>query len=263
MRPPSRCLGELSFQEVSRSLHETSIVCLPLGAIEQHGPHLPLNTDVTVAEGFSERVIARWGDEFDMWLLPSVPLGLSREHDWAPGTLSLSISAFVVLIKEVAREIVRSLPSRNLLIMNGHGGNRGVLDNLLHELQSEFGLNCCVVHPFDLARSHTSIPEGDVHGGIAETSVMLVLAPHLVHQERLEPAVQLPDQKSMLALIFDRGVSFPWRSDDPRLARNGAIGDASAASDEFGQRIIDAVLMQMQPVLVRLLENQQTIRRPC
>ena len=67
----------------------------------------------------------------------------------------------------------------------------------------------------------------------------------------------------MLALIFDRGVSFPWRSDDPRLARNGAIGDASAASVEFGQRIIDAVLMQMQPVLVRLLENQRTIKRGC
>src|SRR5262245_33996142 len=108
MRPASRCLGELAFPEVTRCLKETSILCLPLGAIEQHGPHLPLNTDVVVAEGLCQRMIAHWGDKFDLWLLPTVSLGLSREHDWAPGTVSLSIEAFVLLLKQMARELVRS-----------------------------------------------------------------------------------------------------------------------------------------------------------
>ena len=258
MQSASRCLGELAFPEVSCRLKETSILCLPLGAIEQHGPHLPLNTDIAVAEGLCQRIVARWGDEFDLWQLPTISLGMSREHDWAPGTLSLSIEAFVKLLREIARELVRALPARNLLIMNGHGGNRGVLENLLHELQSEFALNCCVVHPFDLACRELNFPAGDVHAGLAETSVMLVMAPHLVRQERLESTVRLPDQTA--TLIFDRAVSFPWRSNDPRLARNGVIGDAGPASVQLGQAIIDEVVRQIEPVLLRLLENQQTIR---
>src|SRR5689334_20141614 len=114
----SRVIGELAFPEVTRRLKETSILCLPLGAIEQHGAHLPLDTDVIVAEGLTRRIIEQRREEFDLWQLPTIPLGLSREHGWAPGTLSLSINAFTILLRELAREIVRALPARNLVIIN-------------------------------------------------------------------------------------------------------------------------------------------------
>src|SRR3954470_22674885 len=91
---PSRRLIELTSAESARLIKETSILCLPLGAIEQHGPHLPLNTDLIVAEGLARRIVAQAGDAFDLWRLPALPLGLSREHDWAPGTLSLSVQNF-------------------------------------------------------------------------------------------------------------------------------------------------------------------------
>src|SRR3954468_618988 len=103
---PSRRLIELTSAESARLIRETSILCLPLGAIEQHGPHLPLDTDVVVAEGLTRRIVERWGDEFDLWQLPTVPIGLSREHDWAPGTLSLSIQGFVTLLRDLARDLV-------------------------------------------------------------------------------------------------------------------------------------------------------------
>ena len=77
----------------------------------------------------------------------------------------------------MARDIVRALPARNLAIVNGHGGNRGVLDNLIHELRGDFALNACVVHPFDLSKVATGATSPDVHGGKSETSVMLALAP--------------------------------------------------------------------------------------
>ncbi len=169
------------FAEVAQRLRDTSILCLPLGAIEQHGPHLPLNTDVIVAEELTRRIVARWGDELDLWQLPTVSIGLSREHDWSPGTLSLTIQSFVALFRDLARDIVRALPARNLAIVNGHGGNRGVLDNLMHELAGDFALNACVIHPVrpgerDAMASANLGP--DVHGGKGETSVMLALAPH-------------------------------------------------------------------------------------
>src|SRR5712691_10182779 len=120
---PSRRLIELTSAESARLISETSILCLPLGAVEQHGPHLPLNTDVVVAEGLTRRIVARWGEEFDLWQLPTVALGLSREHDWAAGTLSLSVQGFAGLLREIARELVRATPAHHLAIVNGHGGN--------------------------------------------------------------------------------------------------------------------------------------------
>jgi creatinine amidohydrolase len=255
MTPPSRLIGNLAYPDVSRYLQETSILCLPLGAIEQHGAHLPLNTDVVIAEGLTRRIIEHCGEEFDLWQLPTVPLGLSREHDWAPGTLSLSIRAFSILLRDLAREIVRALPARNLAIINGHGGNRGLLENLLHELRSDFALNTCVLHPFDLAKAETG-PSLDVHGGKSETSVMLVLAPELVRRELMAAAKSSPDQKTIETVIFDRGVSWPWRTNDPQLATGGIIGGAQDASPAFGNAIIESVVKEASAVFQRLLENQ-------
>ena len=259
-RLSSRLIGDLTSPEISRRLKDTSILCLPLGAIEQHGAHLPLNTDVVVAEELTRRIVARWGEEFDLWQLPTIPIGLSREHDWAPGTMSLSIQSFTALLRDLAGAIVRGLPARNLVIVNGHGGNRGILDNLLHELRGDFALNPCVIHPFDLAKVATG--EGpDVHGGKSETSVMLALAPDLVRRDLIEPAGEGPNAATIHALIFNRGVSFPWRTDDPRLARGGIIGDAHAATAELGHAIVDSVVAEAGGVLARLLENQKLMRQ--
>src|ERR1700692_4342354 len=144
---PSRLIGELTFPDVSRVLKQSSILCLPIGSIEQHGPHLPLNTDVVLAEEYVRRIIAHWGEALDVWQLPTLSVSLAREHEWAPGTLSLSIQGMTALVRDLGREIARALPARNLAIVNGHGGNRGILEALAQDLRADFGLNVCVMHP--------------------------------------------------------------------------------------------------------------------
>lgn len=263
-RPEPRSLGALTYPEVSGKLKPSSILCLPLGATEQHGAHLPLNTDVVVAEGLTRALVARLGEEFDLWQLPSLSIGLSREHDWAPGTLSLSVATFAALIKEIAREVVRALPARNLVIVNGHGGNRGILENLLHEITGDLALNACVIHPFDLAKGATAASAStapDVHGGADETSVMLALAPELVRRDLIAGAAP-PTDDVIAALIFDRGVTWPWRTDDARLAQGGIIGDPRAASAERGQAMIEAIVEAARGVLARLIANQAALKTP-
>jgi creatinine amidohydrolase len=155
---------------------------------------------------------------------------------------------------------VRSLPARNLVIVNGHGGNRGVLENLVRELLGDCGIHACVIHPFDLSKAapHSSAP--DVHGGKAETSVMLALAPDLVRRDEIgrpKQAAEPKAQRDIEALVFDRGVTWPWRSDDPRLADRGVIGEAHAASAEHGEKIVESIVSETRAVLERLLENQR------
>ncbi len=260
--PSPRSLGDLTYSEISGKVRETSILCLPIGAIEQHGAHLPLNTDIVVAEELTRAMIARWGDQFDLWQLPTLAIGLSREHDWAPGTLSLSVQGFAGLLMEMARDIVRALPARNLAIVNGHGGNRGILESLLHELRADLALNACVIHPFDLSRVAPKPAAPDVHGGAGETSVMLALAPDLVRRDMIAATTPPSRQDAAAALIFDRGVSWPWRTDDPRLAQMGVIGDPGAASAELGRAIVESMIEETRGVLARLLENQKLMGKP-
>jgi creatinine amidohydrolase/Fe(II)-dependent formamide hydrolase-like protein len=253
---PGRAIGELTFPEIATRLTARSILCLPVGSIEQHGPHLPLNTDAVLAEEIARRVIARWGETLDLWKLPIVSVSLAREHAWAAGTLSLSIEGITSLMRDLGRSIARALPTRNLAIINCHGGNRGILDALIQDLQADCGLNVCVLHPAIWAETMEPAPAlPDIHGGKMETSLMLALAPHLVHMDRIGPLNAQPDADAVRKIVLDPAVSWPWTSDDKRISDSGVIGDARSASAELGQRLLDHVIDKAGGALRQLLER--------
>jgi len=251
-----RTIGNLTFQEVGSALRETSILCLPMGSMEQHGPHLPLNTDAVLAEAFTRRIVERWGDAYDLWQLPPLAVGLSREHDWAAGTLSLSVSGMTAYLRDLGREIARSLPARNLLLVNGHGGNRGMLEAIGRELRGDFGLNIGVLHLGAMMSPVTNAAVPEIHAGRDETSAMLALAPDLVRQERLSEARGPSGGDAIRSLVLDPATSWPWSSDDKRIAALGVMGDARDASVVHGQAIVERVVAATEPVLRQLLENQ-------
>jgi creatinine amidohydrolase/Fe(II)-dependent formamide hydrolase-like protein len=255
---PSRRIGDLTFQEVSRRLGAGSILCLPLGSLEQHGPHLPLDTDAVLAEALTEAIIARWGETYDLWQLPMLPWGLSREHAWAAGTMSLTVAAMSAVLHDLGREIARALPARNLAIVNGHGGNRGILDAVMHEFRIDFGLNVCALHFGALISPVTGAAVPEIHGGKDETSVMLALAPDRVRRERIADLKTPPDGDAIRSLVLDPGASFPWSSGDNRIADTGIIGDAAAASVEHGRAIVQRVVEAADGILKLLLENSRT-----
>jgi creatinine amidohydrolase len=252
----NRTIGDLTFQEVGAMLRATSILCLPMGSMEQHGPHLPLNTDAVLAEAFTRLIVERWGEAYDLWRLPGLPVGLSREHGWAPGTLSLSVAGMTAYLRDLGREIAHALPTRNLLIVNCHGGNRGMLEALGREMRSDFGLNLCALHTGALMSPASDAVLPEIHAGRDETSVMLALTPQLVRRERIAQLKDPPDGATVRALILDPGTSWPWSSDDPRIAEAGVIGDARTASAELGQAIVGRVVEAAGAALRQLRENQ-------
>ncbi|MFO1158807.1 MAG: creatininase family protein [Reyranellaceae bacterium] len=256
----SRLLGNLTFEEIAR-LGERSMLVLPIGSMEQHGPHLPLDTDAILAERLVEAIAARFGEAFDLWQLPLLPLGLSREHAWASGTLSLSITTLTTLLRELAGEIARSLPARNLMIVNGHGGNRGLLEVLNYELKAEFGLNVCALHTGALMGAVPAAGLPEIHAGRDETSLMLALAPDRVRLERIASLDKSVGEEEVRTTILDPGVSWPWSSGDPRIAHRGVIGDPTGSSAEHGRIILERMLQAAEAALRRLLANQEAQRK--
>ena len=251
----NRWYGSLSAPDVSSRLTEESILCLPIGSYEQHGPHLPLHTDTVIAEQFTERIVERYGDQHDMWAFPAVPYGLSLEHAWSPGTISLRAGMLTAFLDMVAGEFARATAARRLLIVNGHGGNRGILEAAIYELQAAHHMRICVVHPSSLStvRVESALPE--IHAGLRETSVMLALAPGSVHLDRL-PDTFAPDESSrdqIRRLVLDRGTSWPWSSGDASIATSGITGgDPRMASADLGESVIASALDACGTVLEQL-----------
>lgn len=260
MQAPDRNFSHLSCEQMGEAVGVDSVLCVPVGAFEQHGPHLPLGTDAILARSFAESLVVRYGESHDLWLMPSFEFGLSSEHAWSDGTISLSIELYVRLFHEVVRGLVHSQPARNMVLVNGHGGNRGVLEALIQEFRAWYGVVAIVMHPSALSDVRSSSGFAEVHSGKGETSRMMAVAPELVAGSRIPSPLREGDQPDASALVLSRSVTWPWYSNDAGIGQNGVIGDAAAASPELGQEILDSALANAQGVLDTLIAFGKQVR---
>ncbi len=233
----SRLLGDLSALQLSAELSKDSIVVLPLGAIEQHGPHLPLNTDFVVADAVSRAAVEKFGAETNAWLLPTLPFTKSNEHAWAAGTMWLSATTMMSVIDDIGR-CVAATPAKKLMFINGHGGNSALMAMMNRELRLKYGLQTFLAHPHMPADQGGSSAESElgmgVHGGVDETSVMLHLRPDLVDMSLAVRRVPEGLAKNE-HVKFGGRVAFGWLSND--FFPEGHIGDPTGASAELGARM--------------------------
>jgi creatinine amidohydrolase len=240
----SRALIDLRAPEVAARLTESSVVIQPVGAVEQHGPHLPLSTDLVIASALAEAAVEAHGDDLDLWLLPPLAYTKSNEHAWAPGTIWLSPQTMLSVLDDLGRSLA-TLPARKLVFLNGHGGNSALLAVANRELRLAHGLLTFLMHPSQPRDSGGAADEHDdelgmgVHAGRDETSVMLHLRPELVDMSLAARSV--PEALAGAEHVrFGGSVSFGWSSDD--LAQNGVIGDPTLASAELGAQLWDGML---------------------
>lgn len=243
--PPTRRLADLRAPDIERLLGERSVIIQPVGAIEQHGPHLPFNTDLIIAEAVADALVDRFGDELDLWLLPAMPYSKSNEHAWSAGSVWFGPDTMLKMLDDLGRSIAM-LPAERLVFLNGHGGNSSLLNVACRELRLHHGLRTFLAHPAvppDQGGASSEVEHGmGIHGGLRETSMMLHLRPDLVDMDvagRRIPA-QLIDNDHVR---FGGSVSFGWLSND--WSDDGYIGDATGATAEQGRRDFDAAVAQL------------------
>jgi len=231
----TRALDALRAPELAERLTAGSILVLPVGATEQHGPHLPFNTDSVVAEAVAEATVAEVGAEVDAWLLPTLTYSKSNEHAWSAGTFWLSARTLLAVLEDLGR-CVAATAAKRLVFLNGHGGNSSLLNVACRELRLQFGLRTFLAHPSVPPDQGGSSPSEElgmgIHGGLEETSIMLHLRPDLVH---LDAGFRnVPEGLAENRYVrFGGAVSFGWLSND--FGPSGHIGDPTGATAERGK----------------------------
>jgi creatinine amidohydrolase len=245
---------ELTWRDFQSRNMETAIAVLPIAAVEQHGPHLPVGVDSMIAEGHLAAVKAALPDDIDALFLPLQCVGKSNEHLHFPGTLTLSAESALRAWTEIGESVARA-GCRRLVVVNSHGGNMSVMDIVARELRVRCGM--LAVHTawvrMGLPAGLTSERESTfgIHGGDYETSLMLHFRPECVKLDQLAdfPSAGESYAKAFAKLRVTQPAGFGWMSQD--LNPEGVVGEAHLATAAKGA----AIAAHVEAEFIKLLRD--------
>lgn len=260
--PPKRYFPYLTWKEIAEMPHkENTVIIQPIGAIEQHGHHLPIAVDSAISLGVLGKALAQLDDTIPAYALPCLYYGKSNEHAGFPGTITLSAETLLSVIKEMAASIYSS-GFRKLVLMNSHGGQPQIMEIAARDLHQE--------HPdfkvFPFFTWHVPNITGEliskqelehgIHAGDAETSIMLSLLPE---QVKMDLAVkEYPQNLPQDSLLSMEGkLPFAWLTKE--VSTTGVMGDATVATSEKGDRILASLADGWVAVIKDVYEFQGLI----
>lgn len=244
--------ADLKTADFARLDAARTVAVLPLGATEQHGPHLPLDVDRAIAEGIVAAALPRVAADVPVLVLPAQAVGYSPEHAAFPGTLTLPYEAVLASWVAIGEGVARA-GVRKLLLFNAHGGQSSLMDIAARELRTR-GL---IVYRCDwwnlpLGDALNSLFSADeqrfgVHGGEIETSLMLALAPGSVDMSRAQEFGSSARERASSFPTLGRSAKLGWHMQDYNTY--GAAGNAAAASAQKGHALLEAVAQQLAILL--------------
>jgi creatinine amidohydrolase len=239
------------------ALPADTVAVLPVAAVEQHGPHLPVSVDACINEHLIDLAVAK-ADGLPFLVLPMQAVGKSNEHLGFAGTLSLSAETTIRLWTEIGESVHRS-GVRRMLIFNSHGGQPQIADIVARDLRVRLGMFVATASWWQIGMLEHDFSENElrngIHGGAIETSLMLHFRPELVSLDRARNFVSLGEtieKENRFLRPEGRGVGFGWQSQD--LHEEGVCGDASRADAALGAKIADEVsdnLLQLLQEIAR------------
>ena len=248
---------ELASPEFTRLDPTSTVAVLPVGAIEQHGPHLPVAVDTCLNEAIIRRALELLPPNTPVLVLPTTAVGKSNEHIDFPGTLTLSAGTLIRVWYEIGAS-VRRAGLRKLLLFNSHGGQPQVMQIVARELRIDHQMLVVAANWFSWG-----VPDGlfearelrhGIHGGSVETAMMLALRPDLVERDAAADfvPVTVADDLAYPRLRALGAAGLGWQAQD--LHREGVCGDAGRATADAGRAVIEHAaqcLVELAQELVR------------
>lgn len=244
---------ELTWKDIEKKAENDAVVIIPVGSIEQHGPHLPVGTDILISSTVSCRVAEIMNSNgYPTLVTPSVWTGNSAHHMMFPGTISFDYSVFDNVLKQICLSVIEH-GFKKIVFINGHGGNTSPIKVSLIEINKMLGRPAFAINYWDSAKEELKnildTDEDIGHSGEAETSIVMALRPELIKRP-LDKAIG-PDRPDPIEIDQRRdAMAYTFRTMEDRTD-TGVIGHAPSATKEKGERILKAVTNNLAEFLVR------------
>jgi creatinine amidohydrolase len=257
--PPDRFFPYLTWTTIDQMPDRANVVVLqPIGAIEQHGPHLPLIVDAAIATAVLGKALSQLESTVPAYALPPLYYGKSNEHWHFPGTITLSAQTLISLLMEVAESLYRA-GFRKFVLVNAHGGQPQVLEIVardLHQKYPDFQVFPLFVWNVPNIAAELLNPieaQLGIHAGDAETSLLLSILPETVKMdEAVREYPRLPEEG---LLSMEGKLPFAWVTRD--LSESGVLGDPMTATVEKGDRILDSLAAGWTQVIREIYRFRQ------
>ncbi|MEM2195402.1 MAG: creatininase family protein [Candidatus Methanomethylicia archaeon] len=248
-------LSEMTWLEIQERLKRTDIVLVPVGSIEQHGLHLPLDTDILYAFEVAKRAAEAVANDVACVVAPPICFGYSEHHIDFPGTISLRPETLLSLVFDVCRSLIHH-GFKKIVIVNGHGGNIPILNIVARRVKDELKGLVIVFSYWSLAteavkKIRESEPGGIAHACEFETSLALTLRPELINKDMIRreiPKSRLSYER--IDLFTESKISIPWNTRE--ISQTGVIGDPTKATKEKGEIILNTIIQELTKFLREL-----------
>lgn len=250
--PDARNFAYLTWKQVDALPRDQTLLILPTAAIEQHGHHLPLATDTLCNNLLLGTALSLLPAELPVYALPPICYGKSNEHIGFPGTLSVSASTFMAVIRDLGASIHAS-GFRKLVLYNTHGGNTSLVDVMARDLRAEFGLRTFSLFGSPGASFETVSAQERTYGfhaGEIETAFLLHGTPELVHIEEYSANYIARVDAPQPLKPEGSSANFAWLTRD--IAPSGVLGDPTAATAEHGQQWVREAAEKIAELLLAM-----------
>lgn len=251
--PDARNFAYLNWKQIDALPRETTLLVLPTAAIEQHGHHLPLATDTLINNLLLGHALAKLPTAAPVYALPPVHYGKSNEHIGFPGTLSVSASTFMAVVRDLGSSIAAA-GFRKLALYNTHGGNTSLVDVMARDLRAEFKLRTFAMHGSAGTQFEGLSPQERAwgfHAGEVETAFLLASVPELVDRSAYTSNYIAHVDKPETLMPENAPATFAWLTRD--IAASGVLGDPRPATAENGARWIDQASTKLAAALEAML----------
>jgi creatinine amidohydrolase len=258
--PDARNFAYLNWKQVDALPRESTLLVLPTAAIEQHGHHLPLATDTLINNLLLGRALKKLPADLPVYALPTVHYSKSNEHIGFPGTLSLSATTFMAVLRDLGSSLSKA-NFQKLVLYNTHGGNTALIDVMARDLRAEFGLRTFALHGSGGISFEGLDPQERAYGfhaGEVETSFLLASVPELVDRSAYTTNYIADISKPEMLLPENAPATFAWLTRD--IAASGVMGDPRPATAEKGERWLEQAAARLAAALEMMARftNRQT-----
>ena len=252
-------LERMTWQEADEAMKSADYVVVPVGSHEQHSHHLELQNDIGLTYEVAKKIVEKAKSSLRILVAPRVPYGLSEHHMHFPGTITLSPETFIGLISDICSSLARH-GARNIVLLNGHGGNDHALWVAATELQRKLSCNILVIDWWRFTRDLEAKEARSEFWGHAceiETSMAMYLLPETVRTDRItRPFVRTPEI-SLKPKGYDERIQPNPTKYFEDYTNTGSVGDPTKASKELGERLIETSVDRILYVLSKFLEKSK------